>query len=319
MSTTPATPVAPGAPVAGGQERALAPGAPAALPGATLRPVARRRAPIGRLIGRAVLYAVVAVGAVAYAMPFVWMLSTSVKPGYQVYLVPPVWIPATFEWSNFTRPWQNLPFALFYKNTLIYTLTSVFGQLLSCSLVAFAFARMRFRGRGILFILILSTIMLPMQVTLIPQYLLFTRLHWINTLLPLIVPNFFGGAFNIFLLRQYMMTIPLELDDAARIDGAGWFQIYWRIMLPLARPALGVIAVLSFTYHWNDYLYPLIYLNEAKNFTISLGLPLLNSRYVTDIQATMAQSVIAVLPLISLFFIAQRYYIQGVVVSGVKG
>jgi multiple sugar transport system permease protein len=301
------------------QERGLASPAAPALPRAAPQPMARRRVSIGRLIGRVLIYALVAFGAVLYAMPFVWMLSTAVKPGYQVYVVPPVWIPATFEWQNFTRPWQNLPFALFYKNTIIYTLASVFGQLLSSSLVAFAFARMRFRGRGFLFILILSTIMLPNQVTLVPLYLLFTKLHWINTLLPLIVPNFFGGAFNIFLLRQYMMTIPLELDDAARIDGAGWFQLYWRIILPMSKPALGVIAVLSFTFHWNDYLYPLIYLNETKNFTISLGLPLLNSRYVTDIQATMAQSVIAVLPLILLFFVAQRYYIQGVVVSGVKG
>jgi multiple sugar transport system permease protein len=308
------------APVAPGREDGLVPAAAAVrLSAPAARPRAHRRVPAGRLIGRAILYLAVAFGAVMYAMPFVWMLSTSVKPAAQVYLVPPVWIPATFEWSNFVRPWQNLPFATFYMNTLIYTLTSVVGQLLSSSLVAFAFARMRFRGRGFLFILILSTLMLPNQVTLVPLYLLFTKLHWINTLLPLIVPNFFGGAFNIFLLRQYMMTIPLELDDAARMDGAGWFQIYWRIILPLARPALGVVGVLSFTFHWNDYLYPLIYLNETKNFTISLGLPLLNSRYVTDIQATMAQSVIAVLPLIVLFFVAQRYYIQGVVVSGVKG
>jgi multiple sugar transport system permease protein len=305
---------------AAGREDGLAPAAVALPRSAPLaRPRARRRTSVGRFLGRGLLYLIVALGAVMYAMPFVWMLSTSVKPSAQVYLVPPVWIPATFEWSNFGRPWQNLPFATFYKNTLIYTLTSVFGQVLSSSLVAFAFARMRFRGRGFLFILILSTIMLPNQVTLVPLYLLFTKLGWINTLLPLIVPNFFGGAFNIFLLRQYMMTIPLELDDAARIDGAGWFQIYWRIVMPMARPALGVVAVLSFTFHWNDYLYPLIYLNETKNFTVSLGLPLLNSRYITDIQATMAQSVIAVLPLIALFFIAQRYYIQGVVVSGVKG
>jgi multiple sugar transport system permease protein len=306
-------------PVVRDQERGLASPAAPALPRVAPQPATRRRVSIGHLIGRVSIYALVAFGAVLYAAPFVWMLSTAVKPGYQVYVVPPVWIPATIEWQNFIKPWQNLPFALFYKNTIIYTLTSVFGQLLSSSLVAFAFARMRFRGRGFLFILILSTIMLPNQVTLVPLYLLFTKLHWINTLLPLIVPNFFGGAFNIFLLRQYMMTIPLELDDAARIDGAGWFQLYWRIILPMSKPALGVIAVLSFTFHWNDYLFPLIYLNETKNFTISLGLPLLNSRYVTDIQATMAQSVLAVLPLILLFFIAQRYYIQGVVVSGVKG
>lgn len=273
-----------------------------------------------RSIGRAVLYAVVAIGALVYAMPFIWMISTSVKPGYQVYAIPPIWIPDHIEFhENFVVPWQNLPFATFYKNTLIYTLTAVLGQLISSSLAAFAFARMRFRGRGVLFVLVLSTIILPPQVTLVPTYVIFTKLHWINSLWPLIVPNWFGGAFNIFLIRQYMMTIPLEMDDAARIDGAGWFQLYWRIMLPLSRPVLGVVGVLSFTYHWNDFLYPLIYLNETKNFTVSLGLPLLNSRYVTNIQATMAQSLLAVLPLIVLFFVAQRYYIQGVVISGVKG
>lgn len=282
--------------------------------------VARRRPlRVGHYVGRLVLYGVVLAGAITYAMPFVWMLSTAVKPGYQVYLVPPVWIPDTYQWSNFWVPWGNLPFAQFYANTALVTFFSVTGTLVSSSLVAFAFARMRFRGRDRLFLLVLSTMMLPNQVTLVPLYLLFTKLGWINTLLPLIVPHWFGSAFHIFLLRQYMMSIPLELDDAARIDGASWTDIYWRITVPLARPAMGVVSIFAFTSSWNDYLYPLIYLNETKNFTIALGLPLLSSRYVTEIQQTMAQTVLAILPLILAFFLAQRYYIQGVVVSGVKG
>jgi multiple sugar transport system permease protein len=279
----------------------------------------RRSLRIGYYLGRLILYSVVFAGAVTYAMPFVWMLSTAVKPGYQVYLVPPVWFPDTYQWSNFWVPWGNLPFAQFYANTSIVTIFSVTGTLVSSSLVAFAFARMRFRGRDRLFLLLLSTMMLPNQVTLVPLYLLFTKLGWINTLLPLIVPHWFGSAFHIFLLRQYMMSIPLELDDAARIDGASWIDIYWRITIPLARPAMGVVSIFAFTASWNDYLYPLIYLNETKNFTIALGLPLLSSRYVTEIQQTMAQTVLAILPLILVFFLAQRYYIQGVVVSGVKG
>lgn len=278
-----------------------------------------RRIRVGHVISRFVLYSLVLSGAVTYAMPFVWMLSTAVKPGYQVYLVPPVWFPEKYQWSNFWVPWNNLPFAQFYANTAIVTVFTVAGTLVSSSLVAFAFARMRFRGRDQLFLLVLSTMMLPNQVTLVPLYLLFTKLGWINSLLPLVVPHWFGSAFHIFLLRQYMMSIPLELDDAARIDGASWFDIYWRISVPLARPAIGVVSIFAFTGAWNDYLYPLIYLNETKNFTIALGLPLLSSRYVTEIQQTMAQTVLAILPLILAFFLAQRYYIQGVVVTGVKG
>lgn len=279
----------------------------------------KRRLGVGHVVSRVILYALVLSGAVTYAMPFVWMLSTAVKPGYQVYLVPPVWLPDKYAWSNFWVPWNNLPFAQFYANTAVVTFFTVTGTLISSSLVAFAFARMRFRGRDRLFLLVLSTIMLPNQVTLVPLYLLFTKLGWINSLLPLIVPHWFGSAFHIFLLRQYMMSIPLELDDAARIDGASWFDIYWRISVPLARPAIGVVAIFAFTGAWNDYLHPLIYLNETKNFTIALGLPLLSSRYVTEIQQTMAQTVLAILPLILAFFLAQRYYIQGVVVTGVKG
>ena len=279
----------------------------------------KRRIRLGHVVSRIILYALVLTGAVTYAMPFAWMLSTAVKPGYQVYLVPPVWLPDKYDWSNFWVPWNNLPFAHFYANTTIVTFFTVTGTLCSSSLVAFAFARMRFRGRDRLFLLVLSTMMLPNQVTLVPLYLLFTKLGWINSLLPLIVPHWFGSAFHIFLLRQYMMSTPLELDDAARIDGASWFDIYWRISIPLARPAIGVVSIFAFTGAWNDYLYPLIYLNETKNFTIALGLPLLSSRYVTEIQQTMAQTVLAILPLILAFFLAQRYYIQGVVVTGVKG
>ncbi len=279
----------------------------------------KRRIRVGHIVSRFILYALVFTGAVTYAMPFVWMLSTAVKPGYQVYLVPPVWLPERYDWSNFWVPWNNLPFAQFYANTAIVTFFTVAGTLVSSSMVAFAFARMRFRGRDRLFLLVLSTMMLPNQVTLVPLYLLFTKLGWINSLLPLIVPHWFGSAFHIFLLRQYMMSTPLELDDAARIDGASWLDIYWRISVPLARPAIGVVSIFAFTGAWNDYLYPLIYLNETKNFTIALGLPLLSSRYVTEIQQTMAQTVLAILPLILAFFLAQRYYIQGVVVTGVKG
>lgn len=285
---------------------------------ASARPKSRSRR-TAWLTGRVVIYALVIGGAVLYSMPFIWMLSTSVKPGYDVLKVPPQWIPSVWQWDNYTVPWGNLPFLLFYRNTAVIAVTDIIATLASSSMVAFAFARMRFRGRDLLFMLVLSTMMLPGQVTLIPIYVFWSKVGVINTLWPLIIPSFFGSAFNIFLLRQYMLTVPLEMDDAARIDGASWFQIYSRIILPMAAPALGVVAIGEFTFRWNDFLGPLIYLNEANNFTISLGLQLLNSQYVTQIQQIMAQTIVAVIPVLVVFFVTQRFYIQGVVISGVKG
>ncbi len=270
-------------------------------------------------IGRAFLYGVIGIGALIFSLPFLWMISTSVKPGAEVYVVPPRWIPSTFDWSNYIEPWKNLPFLTFYKNTIIVTGVSIVATLLSSSLVAFGFARVRFRGRGFLFTLVISTLMLPPQVTLVPLYLLFTKMGMINTLWPLIIQSFFGHAFSIFLLRQYMMTIPHEMDDAARIDGCGWFDIYWRIILPLSKPALGVVAIFSFQSHWSDFFNPLIYLNTADQFTVPLGLSLLNSRYATAVQQTMAMTLISIIPMILVFVIAQKKFIQGLTITGVKG
>ena len=286
------------------------------------RPAARtERHPLNwrHWIGRAIIYTVVAGGALVFSLPFIWMISTSVKPGAEVFVVPPRWIPSTFEWANYIEPWRNLPFLTFYKNTIIVTFVSIVATLISSSLVAFGFARVRFRGRGVLFTLVISTLMLPPQVTLVPLYLLFTRFGMINTLWPLIVQSFFGHAFSIFLLRQYMMTIPHEMDDAARIDGCGWFDIYWRIMLPLAKPALGVVAIFSFQSHWSDFFNPLIYLNTTDQFTVPLGLALLNSRYATAVQQTMAMTLISVIPMILVFLLAQKRFIQGLTITGVKG
>jgi len=268
---------------------------------------------------RTFLYAVIAIGALIFTLPFLWMISTSVKPGPEVYVIPPRWIPSSFNWSNYVEPWRNLPFLTFYKNTMIVTGVSIVATLISSSLVAFGFARVRFRGRGFLFTLVISTLMLPPQVTLVPLYLLFTKFGMINTLWPLIVPSFFGHAFSIFLLRQYMMTIPHEMDDAARIDGCGWFDIYWRIVLPLSKPALGVVAIFSFQAHWSDFFNPLIYLNTSDQFTVPLGLALLNSRYATAVQQTMAMTLISVIPMVLVFVIAQKKFIQGLTITGVKG
>ncbi len=286
------------------------------------RPIARPR-PVTlnprRIAGRALLYGVVAAGALVFSLPFIWMISTSVKPGAEVYVVPPRWIPSTFEWANFREPWENLPFLTFYKNSVVVTFVNIVATLLSSSLVAYGFARVRFRGRGPLFVLLISTLMLPQQVTLVPLYLLFTKLGLVNTLWPLMIQSFFGHAFSIFLLRQYMMTIPHEMDDAARIDGCGWFDIYWRIILPLSAPALGVVAIFSFQQHWSDFFHPLIYLNTSDVFTVPLGLAMLNSRYATAVQQTMAMTLVSIIPMLVVFFIAQRKFIQGLTITGVKG
>ncbi len=272
---------------------------------------------------RIALYLAVIGGALVYAMPFVWMLSTSVKPQAEIFLIPPRWLPSVWQWENYTRPWDTLPMLTFYKNTVIVTVLNIVGTLASSSIVAFAFARMRFRGRGFLFLIILATMMLPRQVTLIPLYLFWSKLGLLNTFGPLVIPAFFAqsfyGSFSIFLLRQYMLSIPLEMDEAARIDGASWFQLYWRVILPLSAPALGVVAIYNFTAHWNDFLEPLIYLNRPNMFTLPLGLGLLNGRYGGEMQQIMAQTALSIVPVLLVFFLAQRNYVQGVVVSGVKG
>ncbi len=281
--------------------------------------VRRRTIQPWQLASRVLVYAIVLLGAIVFSAPFIWMLSASFKIGSEVFTYPPQWIPKVWTFANYTKPWGEVPFALFYENSFIVAGIDIVATVFSSSIVAFAFARMRFRGRSFLFLLIVSTLMLPSQVTLIPQYVLFAHLHWVNTLRPLIVPVFFGSAFNIFLLRQFMMGIPHEMDDAARIDGASWFGIYWRILLPLAAPALGVVAIGEFTYRWNDFLGPLIYLNTPENFTIQLGLRMLTTQYTSDVPGTMAMTVVSLIPVLTVFFVAQRYFIQGIVISGIKG
>jgi ABC-type glycerol-3-phosphate transport system permease component len=288
----------------------------------TIKQAAPRRVlrrPAGYYVGRVLLYAVLLCGAAIFIAPLLWMVSSSVKPGYQVYAMPPEWIPERFVWDGYIEPWTTFTMGTFYANTLFLVITNTVLTLASSALVAFAFARMRFRGRDFLFILVLSTLMLPPQVTLIPTYWFFARLGWVNTMNPLFVPALFGAPFNIFLLRQYFMTIPLEMDDAARIDGCGWFAIFWRIILPLSAPALGVVAIFSATFWWLEFFQPLIYLNTAEKFPLSLGLALINTRNFNNVQATFAMTTIAILPVIVLFFVAQKLYIQGLVVSGVKG
>jgi ABC-type glycerol-3-phosphate transport system permease component len=276
-----------------------------------------------RIVGRIILYATLAAGAFVFSLPFIWMVSASVKPNYLTYVVPVKWIPPPGEWhwERYTDSWNlaSVPFSKFYVNTARITFLNIIGLVLSCSMVAFAFARIRFWGRDVLFLIVLATMMLPAQVTLIPIYLFWSRLGAINTIWPLVVPEWLANAYNVFLLRQFMMTISLEMDDAARIDGAGWFRIYWQIIIPMSRAALGVIAIQAFGWNWNNFLGPLIYLNATPKYTISIGLRLFQSQQAQNMPETMAMSVVAMLPTLVVFFIAQRYFIQGIVISGVKG
>jgi len=257
--------------------------------------------------------------AIIYMIPFFWMISTSLKPDNQIFLWPPVWIPKPFMWSNYPRAINFIPFWAYVKNTLIIAFFAIVGVLFSCPPVAYSFSRIPWAGRNVLFIMTIATMMLPYQVTMIPLFIIFSRLGWVGTYLPLIVPHFFGGAFYIFLLRQFFMTIPQELTDAARIDGASEIGIYTRIMLPLTRPALATIVVFEFLARWRDFLGPLIYLNDPQKYTISLGLQMFRMEHGTEWALLMACSIVLTAPIIVLYFFVQRTFIQGITLTGLKG
>jgi multiple sugar transport system permease protein len=223
------------------------------------------------------------------------------------------------HWENYPEAFTQVPFDRYLINTLIVTFGSMFGMLVSCSLVAYGFSRFRAPGLNILFLVLLSTIMLPRQVTLIPIYVFFQKIGWIDSLLPLIVPAFFANAYDVFLLRQFFMTVPLELDDAAKIDGANPFQTFLHIMLPQARPALVAVGIFHFLWAWNDFYEPLIFLHSRENWTVAVGLQTFNALYTVNTHLIMAASVVMILPPILLFFFAQRIFTQGVVMTGIKG
>ncbi|MCX7796293.1 MAG: carbohydrate ABC transporter permease, partial [bacterium] len=228
---------------------------------------------------RIIVYVLLIISSIIILIPVFWMLSTALKEDSEVYLFPPEWIPKRLYISNFIRALTFLPFGRYFLNTGLITFLSVIGQLISSSLVAFGFARLRARGKDLLFMLVLSTMMIPSQITMIPIFVLFKLLNWVDTFKPLIIPNFFGGAFFIFLLRQFYMTIPIELDDAAKIDGCSYFGIYTKIVLPLTKPALATVAIFTFMWTWNDFMGPLIYLNSREKLTLSLALSRFTGMY----------------------------------------
>jgi len=277
---------------------------------------------------RLMTHAVLLVLAVPYILPLIWMLSTSLKSDLQIFpregsSLSPVslanLIPRPVQWRNYPDALKTVPFSLYLQNTLLLCLLNVAGAVASSAIVAYGFARIRFRGREPLFLLLLATMALPGQVTMIPTFALFTKLGWYGTFLPLIVPAFFGNAFFIFLMRQFFMTLPEELAEAARIEGAGEWDIFWRIVLPLSKPVLATCALFQFLGSWNDFFGPLLYLNDPSRYTLAYGLQQFLSSYGGKYAQLMAATTLFTLPVILLFFLAQKTFIQGIATTGSKG
>ena len=266
-----------------------------------------------------VKHALLIVIGVLFIIPFVWLVSTSLKPAQQIFLLPPQWIPDPFTWSNYPRALTYIPFFHYMGNTFYIALFNVIALTMSSSFIAYGFARSPWPGRNVVFSIVIATLMIPYAVTLIPTFLIFRKLGWVGTYNPLTIPALFGDAFSIFLLRQFYMTIPQELSEAARIDGASEYAIYWRIILRLAKPALATVALFTFMANWNDLLGPLIYLSDKKTYTLALGMNGFFSRAGTEWALLMAASTVMILPIILLFFFAQRTFIEGVTLTGIKG
>jgi len=286
-------------------------------------PVSPQRAM--QTVGRALNYVIILALCVLFGFPLFWTAMSSLKTIPEMFAFPPILIPATPQWANY---WTVLnidyPVGRWFVNSVLIVVLTTFGTLITASLVAYSFARFDYRGRDVLFMITLSTMMLPAQVTLIPQFVLFYKLGWVNTHLPLWVPHWFGGgAFAIFLMRQFFLTLPRDLDEAALIDGAGYFRIFWSILLPLCKPVLATLAIITIIASWSDFLGPLIYLNTPEKFTVSVGLQFFNA--VPEVggepmqHLLMAACVMSMVPIILMFFFGQRFFVQGIVMSGIKG
>jgi len=282
----------------------------------------RRRGPrIRKTLGKIAAYAIVILVSSLYLFPWIWLMLTSVKTPQQIVEIPPTWIPNPVMWKNYLNAVTAIRFFLYLRNTLIISIVNVVGTLVSCSLVAYSLSHIDWPLREPLFVVILATMMVPFQVTMIPLYIIFTKLGWVNTMYPLTVPAFFGSAFFIFLLRQFFLTIPRELTDAARLDGCSSFGIYWRIVMPLAKPAMATLIAFTFIWTYNDFQGPLIFLIDSKLWTLALGLRGFANQYgdvTTFLGAMMAAATLYTLPMIILFFAAQRTLIQGIVTTGFK-
>jgi ABC-type glycerol-3-phosphate transport system permease component len=266
------------------------------------------------------LYLILIALSILYLLPLYWMISTSLKQTGSEMVIPPQWAPNPIVWSNYVDVFVQVPLTLYIRNSLIITLTATLFGVLTASLAGYGFARIQFPGRNFLFTLCIASLMLPETVTLIPEFILFRRIGWVNSFLPLIVPwSLAGSAFAVFLFRQYCLTIPLELDEAARVDGAGTLRIWWMIIVPLSKAVLATLAILSFIHHWNEFLRPLIYLGRPELRTLALGLRAFRGEYQLAWNYMMAVALIMLIPILVLFFVAQRQFVQGIVMTGIKG
>lgn len=271
-----------------------------------------------RLIDAAVVYAILAVAGVTFLVPLLWMLSTSLKADEAIFQ--PSWLPRPPRWENYALALRAIPFVRYAANTLLITAINIAGAVLTAAMVGYAFARLRWPGRDALFIVLLGTMMIPPQVTMIPIFMLFRELGWYNTYLPLTVPAFLGGgAFFIFLLRQFFMTLPHDLEEAALIDGCSHFRTFWSVMLPLTKPALATVGIFTFMAAWNDFMTPLIYLSDDRKWTLALGLQWFLNEHGAEWNLLMAASAVMLLPALVVFFIGQRHFIEGIALTGTKG
>ncbi len=284
-----------------------------------------------RLTAKLLLHLLLMVGAVTMLLPFLWMVSTSLKPESQIFSSP-TWIPHVWKWHNYVEAMQAAPFARYFANTVLYAGLLTLSNLFFCSLAAYAFARLRFRGKNLLFVLVLGTMMIPGQVTMVPVFIMLK--HWplaggndlfgggghglLNNYVGLVLPGAVG-AFGIFLLRQFFMTLPRELEDAARLDGCSEFAVYWRIILPLATPALATLGIFTFTAAWNEFLWPLLITSKDSMKTLQLGLQIFQTQYTTRWDLLMAGTVVVTIPVLIVFLLGQKYFTRGIAMSGMKG
>lgn len=266
-----------------------------------------------------ILYIILTVLAILFVLPVFYLFMGAFKAESELFRVPFKWLPDKFILDNFINMFQSIPFMRYLKNTMIIVVFNIIGSLLSCSLVAYGFSRLRWPGRDKVFILVLITMILPYQVTLVPLFLMFTKMKWIGTFLPLIVPCFFGNPFFIFLLRQFFTGIPQDISEAARIDGASEFTIFSRLVLPMAKPALTTVALFAFIRSWNDFLGPLVFLGRDELYTLSLAASMLKSNLDPNWSVLLALGTVMILPVLLIFFVMQKYFIQGIAMSGIKG
>ena len=287
----------------------------------SIGPRSAGRSSLRRLLVSLARHALLASVALAFMVPFYWMIVSALKENGQIFTQPIKWLPDPVRWDNFPRAMNYLgfPFLRFLWNSIFYAGSVTIGTVVSCAAVGYGFARLRFPGRDVLFVITVSTMMIPGIVTFIPTFVLFKYLGMLGTYAPLIIPAFLGNAFFIFMLRQFFMGLPWELSDAARVDGAGEFRIFWQIMLPLVRSALMVVAVFTFLGTWHDFFGPLIYLSERSQYPLSLGLFAFKAQRTTEWALMMAASTLATLPLVIIFFFTQRYFLEGITVTGIKG